>query len=163
MKSKKLIIFSLLSVFLISCWEKNIKTYYLSDIDNQMIPYKLGDTVSFIDSLGNSFVMKVTQDIIRLSEMDREDTDRKESRYVTLSTESDKIKFSFEIDANCGSNYNYIHITIHPIIRSSIFGPRYNKEGQFFTDTVYNKKQYFHNSIEINNKTYNDVVDLFII
>ena len=157
MKPKILIILFILSVFLISCWEKNIKTYYLSDIDNQMIPYKLGDTVNFIDSLGNSFVMEVTDDIIRLTEMDREDTERYEYRDVTLISKSSNLKMLVGVQ----NGTNRIVMQIKPIFSFYIY-IEYNKEGQLRTYTADNNKQCVHDSLEINNFIYYDVADYTI-
>jgi hypothetical protein len=161
----KIVIVLLLSVFVVSCWRPAGDCFYLTDVDKQMIPYELGKTVNFIDSIGQPFVLTVTHNNIYWGPEPVEKYDTKyECINVSLSNDT-KFYISFLIigyEGYTGSWSIPRYITIHISYPNCYidFELRYNTEGHFITDfTYYSYKQYFHNIFEINNKTYYDVIE----
>ena len=154
MKTKFLIILSLFSFILFSCWKREYTYYKITDTDINMIPYRLEQTVNFIDSLELPFVMTVKEDYITW--VLYSDIVKGECRSVILQSK----KNSLPIELLVGASENefekkYISIYINPFG----FWIRYDLDGQFVTDTEGENKQYFHDSIEINNKIYYNVVE----
>jgi len=156
MKTKKLILYFLILFIASSCWESMPLTYNkLTDIDKQMIPYKLGQTVNFIDSLMQPFVLTVTKDT--LFWFAPGDEYYFEKIEVSLKSELNKVSINMDLQAS-ENNYNNafeLYIGIYKVPFYFYF--RYNSEGQFYSDTQDN--QYYHESIKINNKIYYEVVE----
>ena len=137
-----------------SCWDVDHSSdFRLRDVDKQMIPYKLGKTVSFVDSLGQNFVLKVIKD--SLSRW-MESEDYYEFRQVYLQSEDSNVFISLLVVAPSTTVYNYNYIILY--INQFYFPLRYNySKGQFYTDT--DRSQYIHDSLEINKKIFYDVVE----
>jgi len=154
MKPKIFIILILIAVLVSSCWywfDYSYTKACFSEADKQIIPYKLVQTVNFIDSLGQYFILTVTRDSLFLVwEYDDYCFERKE---VYLQSDHNNFLISLTLSAN----YDNI---INIYIRQFNFNFRlfYNSEGMFYTNTEYNT-QYYHESMEINNKIYYDVIE----
>jgi hypothetical protein len=122
-----------------------------------MIPYKLGQTVNFVDSLGQPFVLKVTNDTTR-SYSDEPEWVSVDEWLVQLKYEFSNFRISLVIDAV----HSQIRIT-PSIYHNYYFNLKYDEEGKFVTDTTRSfNKQYYYDSLEINNKVYYDVVENII-
>jgi hypothetical protein len=168
MKTKIIILLTLLAVLATSCLK--FERYVLTNVENQMIPYELGQVIGFIDSLGQPFAVTVAEDFILWWARDgREDLEDIEGRRVFLQSELGDFDIVLGIDGNYGNTNDKINIIVRPFnsISGFIYGFHFtlsfNKEGQFFTNTEYNDyKQYFYDSLEINNKIYYDVVDQIV-
>jgi len=136
-----------------SCWDAYYYTKVcLTETDKLVTPYKLGQTVSFIDSIGNSFVLKVIKDSLFCEWLwDGYHYERKE---IYLQSDKNNTFFSFNLYAPEVFPYNN---SFRININNFIFYLSYNSEGEFFTNNL--NSIYFHASLEINNKIYYDVVE----
>ena len=153
MKPKVLIIIILITVLEPSCHKY---TYFeLTDTDINMIPYKLEQTVNFIDSLGQNFVMTVKEDN-NTWEL-QSDIEKGEYRIVRLQSEQSSLSFKLSVSGSDRmSYYGILDVYIKPFC----YLISYNKDGQFTTGNAYSStKQYYHNSLEINNTIYYNVVE----
>ena len=153
MKAKIFISLALLTVLVTSCNKPVYMYYELTNVDKQMIPYELGQTVSFIDSEGQPFILTVTTDTTVLF------TDREmDNLYLTIyrrvvRLQSDSLRISLSVTAKYPKDsYNTIDIDIRLI--PSVY-LHYDKSGNFLTNTF----NFFHDSIEINGKVYYDVIE----
>jgi hypothetical protein len=161
MKTKILgfIVLILITVFAFSCHK--FKHYELTEVDYQMIPYKLGQTISFIDSLGQTFTLKVTKDATSLEVIDYDyvSIDRWS---VNLEPEFGNFWITLFIEGNWKSYYNRIFITTS-IFNNYTFSLSYDNEGQFVADSISGLyKKYYYDSLEINDKVYYDVGEYII-
>ncbi|MDR0830612.1 MAG: hypothetical protein LBN95_10970 [Prevotellaceae bacterium] len=162
MKTKILGLIALIltTVLAFSCRKDKVRYYKLTEIDYQMIPYKLGQTVNFVDSLGQSFVLTVIKDTITEGAIDTkyESIDR---WLVSLKSELRNFWISLVIEEKWNF-YKHISITTSTF-NSYSFLISYDNEGKFVTDTTSSfDKQYNYDSLEINNKVYYDVVENII-
>ena len=156
MKTKILISLALFAILIISCNKIRYWYYELTEVDKQIIPYELGQTVSFIDSEGYPFILTVQQDTTYLI------ADRLSGsniykmigrRVVKLQSESLIISLAVE-GYSPDDRYNTIDvfISIVELGTSLYYGIRYDKKGEFLGSGI-------HNSMDINGKVYYDVVE----
>jgi len=155
MKTKILILLAVFAVLVTSCNKPVYKYYELTEVDKQMIPYELEQTVSFIDSEGLPFILTVTQDTTYYL-IDRQ----MDNLYYAISErvvrlQSESLRITLAVEANYSNNkYNTIRVFISIGIESVTslrYDISYDKNGEF-SGTI-------HNSIEINGKVYYDVVE----
>ena len=160
MKLKILIILLLIAVLVSSCARpKEVGRYKLTEADKQMIPYKLGENISFIDSLGQHFVLTVTNDYTAWSRWDFDHDAARELEYVSfeyrvvhLQSKSNNLRIELNVYGYYGSENHSIRVALS-LFRDRFYFFPYGSDGQFFSDT---------NILEINNKIYNDVVEYII-
>ena len=155
MKTKNLISLAVFAVLVTSCDRPVYRYYELTKVDKQMIPYELGQIVSFIDSEGLPFILTVTQDTTYYL-IDRQ----MDNLYYAISErvirlQSERLGITLAVLSNFSNNeYNTIRVSISIGIES-VTSHRY--------DINYDKNGYFlgsiHNSIDINGKVYYDVVE----
>ncbi len=151
MKTKILISLMLLTFAASSCAEcRNIKSYKLTEAEKQMIPYELGQTVNFINSMGQPFVLTVGRNTIYTWQND--ECWSFEIQSVHLMSELGDA----EIRLTISGEYNQISIYIFGFG----YGLGYDEDGTFKTYTPFpDAEQFFHESIEINGKVFYDVVE----
>ena len=168
MRVINLIILILLAILFSSCIKDKYTSFKLTKEDKLMIPYELGQTVNFIDSLGQSFALTVIEDTIKWwSERESyalyDEYLTWNERTVRLQSEHNDFEISLSVFANGihhhgGHESNYIYIKTTD--SSVSFALAYDKKWRFLT---YNPdwwhSQYFHNSLIINNQIYYDVVE----
>jgi hypothetical protein len=119
-----------------------------------MIPYYLGQTVSFINSSEKPFVLIVTMDSI-IWRYDEDDIGiiHRQERIVRLS--SNLTNFYIELKVTVSNLY----IILYSNFKSS-YWLSYDEKGIYYKkDNYENDRQYPLDSIEINNKIYYDVVE----
>jgi len=162
MRTVNLILISLilLTFSASSCGEcRDIKPHKLTEVDKLMIPYKLGQTINFINSMGQPIVLTVIKDTTILWE-EEDNCSLYEALSVNLQSELGDLFIGLSIggEYRCygtfNSPYNCITIWIEPFIYDILY---HHTEGEFVTDTA--NKQFFYNSFEINGKIYYDVVE----
>jgi hypothetical protein len=147
MNPKILIILSLFAILMQSCFNRD-RYHRLTEVDKQMIPYKLGQVVTFIDSLGQSIVLTVTHDKITSGPLDEAFHELYERRTVILESEIDNYRIYLDVT----KYMNQVDIYINQF---DFHGSQnYNKEGDFYG-------QYFYDNMEINNKIYYNVGQVF--
>ncbi len=152
---------ALLAVLVSSCKHETLR-YELTEAARQSIPYELGQVVTFIDSAHQAIDVTVTADevywtIPEDSELGRYSVTL-ESRIVRLQSEYDNLDIRMQIFAmNIINGDIYSKLSIK--INSNYFWAPLcfdNVEEQFVS---YGGIQYFHDSLEINNKMYYDVIE----
>lgn len=156
MKQKILIILTLFTILVSSCWKCEKMYFKLTEVDNGMIPYKLGKTVNFIDSLGQPFVLTVNVDEIGWTS--REECERTYNRKVSLVSEHSDLKIGLRINGEQRSSpvSNYIEIWISLYnLNVQVY---YDKDGQF----INTGNHHFRDCLEINNKIYIEVSEFVI-
>ncbi|MDR2840210.1 MAG: hypothetical protein LBV75_02935 [Paludibacter sp.] len=151
MKAKFLITLAL-AVLVSSCYRvKDLGTFDLTNAQKQVIPYEKGQVISFIDSTGRSIDLTVTESELFWNQGRPNDEGWDYYHYrvktATLkSAQNSKISFVLMIDAyNCFEE-DYCKFEV------AAFSFNVDVEGNFLTGT-------FHDSIEINNKVYYDVIE----
>ena len=158
MKTKRVILLALLAVLASSCKGEEDYRLKLTEVDKQMIPYRLGQTVSFINSSGQVFDATVTEDKTDWWVWDEGlSVDR---RTVRLQSEFDNI--DIELWVNGCDRYvdsiNFVRILVRDFSQFRLYYD--SKEGGFLEQTPYEEEYfYFYDSLEINNKVYYDVVE----
>ena len=152
-------------VFVSSCCKsKEVERWDLSEADKQMIQYDLGETLFFIDSLGQAFSLIVTSNSTTWHTYFIETHENCEPyrsinvKSVTLLSDNDYVNsISMLVNFNSwGYKSNCIDFQILPL--GYFFGLFYDDFGQFITENTYGP-QYFYDSLNINNKIYYDVVE----
>ena len=141
MKTKNLIIPTLFAVLASSCYNEKIKHYDLTEVDLKMVPYVLGQNVSFVDVWGQSFDVTVTKDSI------------------WQHYEYEFHEYCKSLSLQSTTPFFYVQLIIHPryryvevIIYRSVSGGLpsylwYNEKGNYI---MYDKNQNFYDSLEIN-------------
>ena len=159
MKTKILIALVLLAVFTVSCHKTTIEYRELTETMQQLIPYKLGQTVNFIDSEGQNFTVTVTKDTTYWEMAPGSDSE------YTLYIQRKIVRLQSDV-ANFDATLNMVGTSIYMKIDSPSdmwFHLRYDKKGKFYTDVRYCNTlldcQYFRENFKINNQTYYDVVE----
>ena len=157
MKSKILIILILNAVLASSCIWSEHHYDQLTEAQKQAIPYKLGQVISFIDSLGITFDATVTKDTTYWSCV--EDFYYKgyiQNKVVRLK--SDSVNFDVELYAygicRCYETFG-ISIVING---SSFFDLCFDTKGRFYPTNGYYSQNIYSN-LEINNIFYYDVAE----
>ena len=152
MKANILIIFTLLIIFVFSCYNRE-KRCKLSKVDKQMIPYELGQTINFIDSLGHPIVLLNDHD--KISWVGENGYLFYECRHISMKSQLDNFHIGIIVEASCyASNNNNIYV----IVNSFELNIEYNSKGEFVTnDYAYQQKPL--ESLEINGKIYYDLVE----
>ncbi|MCL2073234.1 MAG: hypothetical protein FWH18_04900 [Marinilabiliaceae bacterium] len=151
MKPKVLIFLISLIIFEYSCTKcRNVDRYELSDFEKQMIPYELGHSVSFIDSINQPLFMTVTE--AKTTWMGYWECEKFEQLSVRMNSENSNLDISLYLNHEYGECVN-IDIGLYKYSRFHLY---YNAEGQFAFDP---RGQYIHDSLEINNKIYYSVVE----
>ena len=153
MKTKIFIILTMLSVLIFSCWlgEEKEQWYELTDTEKNIIPYEIGQTVFFIDSLGQSFYATVSNDSTYWKETDAYSW----AQYRMVSLKFNTSNLYMELYSGRSIIYVYIYSEF-----KLFFSLSYNCNGNFYTNDKYeNDKQIIHKSLDINNKIYYDVVE----
>ena len=156
MKTKRVILLALLAVLASSCKGEEDYRLKLTEVDKQMIPYRLGQTVSFINSSGQVFDATVTEDKTDWWVWDEGlSVDR---RTVRLQSEFDNIDIELWVDGynRYVDSVNFVRIFVRDFGQFWLYYD--SKEGQFLDQNPY-KKMYFYDSLKINNKVYYDVVE----
>jgi hypothetical protein len=157
MKTKILSLLALLLVLFFSCRDYSDITKYfeLTEAEKRLIPYELGQIVSFIDSTGQSFDVTVTENTIYWeSSVDPDPYYAVYTQVKTVRLQSDDVNFNIILNISGGSFtiYSYIHFDLW-------FYLGYKRE-RFVTEKPgVTGAQYLHNRLEINNKIYYDVVE----
>jgi len=133
-------------LFFTSC--EKIFYYKLTEVDKQMIPYYLGQKISFVDSLGQPFDLIVTKDTISWNGGDQEFWEQK-----VVELQSKNLDFYIVIVVNEAYASGQISIFISSI--HIHYGIGYDMEGNFanFSNTTI-----CYNNLLINNKIFYDVV-----
>lgn len=152
MKTKILITLALPIIFASSCCILVGDSYYeLTEAEKQLIPYELGQIISFINSEGKTFDAEITYFKIYQQETDNsgfctsyEYIDYKMVRLTSESTD-------FEIALSVNGQDHRISIGMISPLRFVLYS-MYNKNGKF-------DDQYTHDSLEINNRVYYDVLE----
>ena len=153
MKTKILIILALFAILTSSCHKcRNLyPDYQLKDVDKQMMPYEKGQTVKFIDTDGKTFNFTVTK--WSINTVPNHHCEGVETLKGKLASEQHTINFDFYMQCYEGA---FVRVKVSKFS----FELLYNKYGNFFTSNSYSiRPQYFHDSLEINNKIYYDVVE----
>jgi len=133
----------------------------LTEAQKQLIPYKLGQTVSFTDSMGIIFYASVIEDTTFWSFeiQDHEPPFYKvhtQHRVVRLTSDTNNFKLDLSIIA--GSFYIGVFYS-----ENFIFLININKKGEFYNQDPNGLYCfYYHKSMEINNKIYYDVEEQVI-
>jgi len=168
MKTKILIILALLTV-LTSC-DKKIGRCDLTEAQKQVIPYELGQTVSFIDDAGKTVDFTVTENELRWCQftIDGRLGDsyvEYREKHAVLKSESNNLVIDLRIAAIGGlsekknevlTGYvnSWFWITINSYGRFQLI---VDPEGVF--SNAGSSPLYFHDSFEINEKVYFDVIE----
>ena len=129
MKPKMLIIPALFSGLAFSCFNEKIERCPLAEVDKEMITYVLGQTVNFIDSEGQLFVMTVTEQHTEW-EAEYKGMVTKQMISVRLQSELCNLEIGIYLRSNCYYYDRYgkgLVIFIPPFS----FGVRYDIEGQY--------------------------------
>lgn len=161
-KLKKTIILFLLSILVSSCWFKEEVYYYeLTKAENQLIPYKLGEVISFINSEGKIFEATVVKDHSYWKEEQYDtgsmidDYVHYNNRNVTLQSETENISINLGIYAM--DRYLAIWTNYHHNIG---FNFSYDKNMNLCNCYYYYYCSCkFYNELEINNKIYYNVAE----
>ncbi|MCL2073822.1 MAG: hypothetical protein FWH18_07875 [Marinilabiliaceae bacterium] len=146
--------------FLISscCRGKEVERWEIPEDGKQLIQYELGQTINFIDSLGNPFILTVTNNTTSWKKWDLEESHCEyvsvKEKLVTLIPDSDYLSIIYlgihHIGISGCQNCLIMHLSQYAFVLS------YNIDGLFLSDDLY---QYFYDSLKINNKFYYDVVE----
>ena len=158
MKTKKTILLALLTGLITSCTRPVYQSHELTEVDYQMIPYKLGQTVGFIDYEGQPFILTVTEDTTRFSMSRQMDNLYYMYSSRTVRLQSEKLRIFLSIDSHRSFEvYNVINVSINTNIETtwSYYAIYYDKEGKF---SEYGGGS-IHDSIDIDGKVYYDVVE----
>lgn len=158
MKKICLALFVGLCVLLSSC--NKVYRDYLKDIDKEMIPYQLGDTVCFFDDKGNPVTLAVTSIEDKwFIEDDAFSEQWDQARIVDLRSEISD--WGLKLQAMGGSkNYRVMSILLRP--SGLITSIAYNLAGDFLhlPEGSY-RRQYAYDSLSIGGKMYHDVVESY--
>jgi len=157
MKPKFLITLTLIAILLESCL---VPLHYyndLSEIKKNLIPYKKGEVYSFIDSTGIVFDATVTIDTTYLIMTEDAPDWFSYDQFRTVKMKSDYSNFDLTLTV---SEWEIVIDIYSPV--NLWIDLRIDEKGKFKTFTYNNDYQHFHNSLEINKKTYFDVVERFI-
>ena len=145
-------------VLLHSCTKVN--RYYIKDVDKEMIPYQLGDTVCFFDDKGNPVTLAVTSIEDKwFIEDDAFSEQWDQVRIVDLRSEISD--WGLKLQAMGGSkNYRVMNILLRP--SGLIMSIAYDLAGDFLhlPEGSYSK-QYAYDSLSIGSKMYHDVVESY--
>lgn len=158
MKAKILIIL-ILPVVLASCTEE-IRRCDLTKAQKQLIPYEKGLVISFIDSVGLTVDLTVTESQVSWTPKERyggfiDVYVTKEVKLVILKSESNDLEVRLTICNSGGSecsNYSSLSIDIN---KGWEFSLKSNTKGGIQPD----RSVSFYESIKINDKVYYDVVE----
>lgn len=131
----------LLAVLAFSCTKE--KRYYLTEVDKQMIPYQVGDTIYGRDQWEKQKILTVRY--IKTDWITDGYNDWLWSQWQVTHVQSEQDDFSFEL-----AIYNWRDYDIKSLIISSKIGYSvvYDKNGKFVD---------VYDSLQINNKVYYDV------
>lgn len=154
MKAIKLIVsVGLVAMTFLGC---NKEKHPLTEVDKQMIPYKMGDTIRFIDENGRLSTFPVVEDRISWEEENAELTPvTYESKQVTLKSERSNQWIWLTISAWTTPHKTTRFISFSEWSFLGAFRIYYDSEGRFRTDV--GQYQYVYDNIEINGKVYYDV------
>ncbi len=155
MRIIEIILLAFVAVLVSSCKGEEDIRLKLTEADKQMIPYKLGQTVSFINSSGQVFDVTVTEDKTDWWVLDEGvSIDR---RAVRLQSEFDNIDIELFVDGCIYADaINFVRISVSDCGLFELYFD--SKEGQLLDHTPY-EEVYFYDSLKINNKVYYDVVE----
>jgi len=166
MKTKILIIL-ILPVVLASCNEKIVAYNDLTEAQLQLIPYEMGQVISFIDGAGQTVDLTVTRNELKWFRLSSggliEDYIEYRWKFVTLKGGYFKIELDLVADDDfpkkkVKSKYRYVNCSLTVNIGSGrSFYLTADPEGTFFNS--YNSSMAFHDSMEINGKVYYNVVE----
>ncbi|MCL2073819.1 MAG: hypothetical protein FWH18_07860 [Marinilabiliaceae bacterium] len=165
MKLKISVILALFAVFatLNSC-RCNIHYLELSKTQQQMIPYELGQTINFVDSVGKKFDVVVISDTTYWEnpivyhyncEIYRE------YREVTLRSDSENLEIALTIygEAKEIDNLSLIISIAQSDIVIKYFTLGYDKKGRFRNYESYFGSQNLYERFEINSHVYCEVLE----
>ncbi len=138
----------LVVVLLTSC-RREEHYVWLSDIDKQMIPYKLGDTVCFRDAIGDTITLIVKEDKIYWGGY--EEYHNVQERYVTLTSKD--IAMYVWVHGN-NLNENTVGVAANYFPMSGI--PYDKRTGKLIAP--YNATT-FYDSLQIGGHIYYDVLE----
>lgn len=134
----------LLAVLASSCGKEK---HYLTDVDKQMIPYQVGDTIYGKDQWGKQKMFTVRNIEMIWSTYGYNDYLWEQVQKTHVQTEQADFSFSLVISAwNQGSDIKPLRIVSNIVYPSML----YDKNGKF-VENVYD-------SLQINDKIYYDVV-----
>lgn len=172
MKTKKILLWALLAIFTSSsCKGEELYRNELTDAVKQVIPYKSGQTVSFINNEGQPLDLFVTKDELGWNKY-REGGGAKvdyisyQRKTIELETKSKDFKIYVQLFAN--SHYSNetntngelrieTYVQWKHYLQSKIgFYADYDAEGKMLSKS----NKIIHESIEINNKIFHDVIEL---
>jgi len=161
MKTKILTSLILFAVLITSCNKPVYQNRELTDVDKSMIPYELGQTVSFVGAEGQPLVLTVTEDTIRFV-ADRQMDNlyyKYSSRSVSLQSENLRIFLSVNSYNSYKSRegYNFINVSVNTNTETTwvYYAIYYDKEGNFLEQGG----NFIYGSKEINGNVYYDVVE----
>ena len=164
MKIKKIIGMTLLAILISSCTpfiEREIGRCDLTEAQMQIIPYQMGQVVSFIDGAGQTVDLTITQNELGwnydgMASSFHEEYLAYRTKFVTLKSETDNPKIYLHIFAGESlSGYDNCSLRI---------GITYSGGFIFNCDTEGNLSNIigsdiFYHSLEINGKVYYDVIE----
>lgn len=172
MKTKKILLWALLAIFTSSsCKGEELYRNELTDAVKQVIPYKSGQTVSFINNEGQPLDLFVTKDELGWNKY-REGGGAKvdyisyQRKTIELETKSKDFKIYVQLFAN--SHYSNetntngelrieTYVQWKHYLQSKIgFYADYDAEGKMLSKS----NKIIHESIEINKKIFHDVIEL---
>ena len=158
--------------FVFSCFKRDneISYYRLNEVDKQMIPYKLGQSVNFIDSFGQPLVFTVTKDTIDIYGDEDDDYSLVRTEHLICVLESDSINFGVKMvitgqDSKGERNknkFNSIYVSVENLLISSLYSMftfyvYYDNKGNFYIRDFYDIDEIYE-VYEINGRIYYDVV-----
>lgn len=155
MKAIQLIVSVGLAALALSGCKKEEK-YALTAIDKKMIPYKMGDTIQFIDENGRLSMLPVVEDRTSWEEENAElNPVTYESKQVKLESKRSNQWLSLTVSAWTTPHKTNRFISFSEWSFLGAFRIYYDSEGRFQTDM--GQYQYVYDSIEVNHKVYYDV------
>ncbi len=159
METKKIILSVLFSILAFSCIGQEVGRCGLTEAEKQLIPYEMGQVISFIDNEGQAFEATViSNDLTWYKEKEdgySDDYVSFEIKSVILKSDLNNLKIKFRIaksDCLYGENNSLLIVSIND--DWSVF-LNADPDGNFLTDNLVS----FHKSIEIDNKIYYDVAE----
>ena len=150
MRTKKMILLAFVAI-LISSFKKEFERYELPE---GLIPYELGQIISFIDSEGQAIdliVIENNTEWIQDPDGAFGNYTSYEKKTIILKSEANNLEIKLQIN---WSSTDRLLFTIF-INNSWEFALTSDKKGKF----LYNGYNYFYESLEINGKVYYDVVE----
>ncbi len=167
MRTKHIIPMVLLTALIFSCGGERLGYCELTEAQKQLIPYAQGQIISFIDSAEQVVDLTVVENsmgwIDYPADIGGEDYYSYRVNTVILESKPNNLKISlYHTSRGCSPSGDYSEFVIYifPLLwtggsSTATFSLRSDSERNFPTST----DVFSHNSIEINNKVYYDVVE----